>query len=179
MDPPSTDFHIRYAIKDDMHHILNLIKELAIYEKELQSVEATEEKLLTTLGFNSQQPGPAYAKALLLFSRDDEASPAGIALYFHNYSTWRAAPGIWLEDLFVREKYRGRGYGTALITALAREVERINGGRLEWSVLKWNTPSINFYESENIGAKCMSEWQTMRVDGDQLKKLASKGPAVL
>lgn len=72
------------------------------------------------------------------------ASPAGIALYFHNYSTWRAAPGIWLEDLFVREKYRGRGYGTALITALAKEVEKINGGRLEWSVLKWNTPSINF-----------------------------------
>lgn len=72
------------------------------------------------------------------------ASPAGIALYFHNYSTWRAAPGIWLEDLFVREKYRGRGYGTALITALAREVEKINGGRLEWSVLKWNIPSINF-----------------------------------
>ncbi|KAF8425709.1 acyl-CoA N-acyltransferase [Tirmania nivea] len=173
MSSPSTDFYIRYATKDDMHHILNLIKELAIYEKELESVEATEEKLLTTLGFNPQQPGPAYAKTLLLFSKDDKASPAGIALYFHNYSTWRAAPGIWLEDLFVREKYRGRGYGTALIAALAREVERINGGRLEWSVLKWNTPSINFYESESIGAKCMSEWQTMRVDGKQLRKLAS------
>ena len=71
-------------------------------------------------------------------------SPAGMALFFHNYSTWRAAPGIYLEDLFVREKYRGRGYGTALIAALAREVVSINGGRLEWSVLKWNTPSIKF-----------------------------------
>ena len=72
------------------------------------------------------------------------ASPAGMALFFHNYSTWRAAPGVYLEDLFVREKYRGRGYGTALITALARVVVNINGGRLEWSVLKWNTPSIKY-----------------------------------
>jgi len=148
-----------------MRHILDLIEELAIYENELASVEATEEKLLTTLGFNPQQPGPAYAKTLLLFSSDGGGtvpsliivplaklisffhmlvSPVGMALYFYSYSTWRAAPGIWLEDLYVREKYRGRGYGTALITALASEVEKINGGRLEWSVLKWNTPSIKF-----------------------------------
>lgn len=71
-------------------------------------------------------------------------TPAGMALYFPSYSTWRAAPGIWLEDLFVREAYRGRGYGTALIAALAREVKSMGGGRLEWSVLKWNLPSVRF-----------------------------------
>ncbi|KAF8449879.1 acyl-CoA N-acyltransferase [Kalaharituber pfeilii] len=174
----SAGFYIRRANKDDMGHILDLIKELAIYEKELSSVEATEETLLTTLGFNDKMPGPSYAKTLLLFSEDDAVSPAGFALYFYNYSTWRSKPGIYLEDLFVREKYRGRGYGKALISALAKEVERVDGARLEWSVLKWNTPSIEFYESEAIGATAMSEWQTMRVDGERLKKLAIQGPTV-
>lgn len=95
-----------------------------------------------------------------------------MALYFYNYSTWKARPGIWLEDLFVREKYRGKGYGQRLIQELAKEVVEMKGGRLEWCVLKWNTPSIGFYESEKIGAKALSEWQTMRVDGEGLVKLA-------
>lgn len=94
----------------------------------------------------------------------------GMALYFNNYSTWRAAPGIYLEDLFVRPKFRGQGYGKLLLQELAREVKRIGGGRLEWSVLKWNTPSITFYEG--IGAKKMDEWMGMRVDNEALDMLA-------
>jgi GNAT superfamily N-acetyltransferase len=93
-------------------------------------------------------------------------------LYFYNYSTWRARPGIYLEDLYVRETERGHGYGQRLLGTLAKEVLEMGGGRLEWSVLKWNTPSIGFYES--IGAKALTEWQTMRVDGDGLNVLAKR-----
>lgn len=95
-----------------------------------------------------------------------------MALYFYNYSTWRAKPGIYLEDLFVRESERGSGYGQRLLGMLAKEVVEMDGGRLEWSVLKWNEPSIKFYE--RIGAKAMSEWQVMRVDGEGLVKLAER-----
>lgn len=85
-----------------------------------------------------------YLKKILDADTGPLDTAAGMALYFHNYSTWRSKPGIYLEDLFVRDTHRGKGYGTALITALAKEVEKIDGGRLEWSVLKWNTPSIKF-----------------------------------
>lgn len=94
----------------------------------------------------------------------------GIALYFYNYSTWRARPGIYLEDLFVRQTERGNGYGKRLLVELAKEVVALKGGRLEWSVLKWNEPSIKFYES--IGATAMNEWVGMRVDGEALTRLA-------
>ena len=93
-------------------------------------------------------------------------------MYFYNYSTWRSRHGIYLEDLFVRETERRHGYGQILLGTLAKEVVETNGGRLEWSVLKWNKPSIDFYES--IGAKAMTEWMTMRVDGEGLKELAKK-----
>ncbi|KAL7268181.1 Peroxygenase 1 [Rhizina undulata] len=159
----------------DVSTILAFIRELAEYEKEPEKVLATEETLLDTLGLREDGRGNRYAKTLLIF---DGERPAGMALYFNNYSTWRAKPGIYLEDLFVRPEFRGRGYGTALLAALAQEVVEIDGGRLEWSVLKWNTPSINFYESigaENLG----KEWQVMRVDGDALPALAKKGPEVL
>jgi GNAT superfamily N-acetyltransferase len=93
-----------------------------------------------------------------------------MALYFYNYSTWRAKAGIYLEDLYVREIYRGKRYGWRLLGELAKEVVAMDGGRLTWQVLTWNTPSIQFYEK--IGAKAMSEWQTMRVEGDALVELA-------
>lgn len=93
-----------------------------------------------------------------------------MSLYFYNYSTWRARPGIYLEDLYVRPSERKKGYGKRLLVELAKEVVAMDGGRLEWSVLKWNEPSIRFYES--IGAKPMNEWVGMRVDGDALPKLA-------
>jgi GNAT superfamily N-acetyltransferase len=93
-----------------------------------------------------------------------------MALYFYNYSTWKARPGIYLEDLFVRLSERRKGYGKILLVELAKEVVAMDGGRLEWAVLKWNEPSIKFYES--IGAKMMNEWVGMRVDGDNLRGLA-------
>ena len=158
--------------------ILQLIQELADYEKEPNAVEATHESLLDTLAFAPSSAGAKEeplssarpARALVLFT--PEGKPAGLALYFYNYSTWRSKPGIYLEDLFVRESERGHGYGQKLLGKLAKEVLDMNGGRLEWSVLKWNTPSIGFYES--IGAKAMTEWQTMRVDGEGLKDLAKR-----
>jgi len=109
------------------------------------------------------------ARCLVLVTPDGVT--AGIALYFYNYSTWRARSGIYLEDLYVKQSERGKGYGTRLLVALAQEVVNMQGGRLEWSVLKWNTPSIKFYES--IGAKMMNEWVGMRVDGEGLAKLAT------
>ena len=93
-----------------------------------------------------------------------------MALYFYNYSTWTGVPGIYLEDLFVKPTYRKRGYGKALIKALAKEVVRIGGKRLEWSCLTWNTPSLEFYAS--LGAKQKDEWVGLRVEGDDLAKLA-------
>ena len=95
-----------------------------------------------------------------------------MALYFYNYSTWSSRPGIYLEDLFVRESERNHGYGQMLLGELAKEVVEMEGGRLEWSVLKWNKPSIDFYE--RIGARAMTEWMTMRVDGEGLKDLAKR-----
>jgi GNAT superfamily N-acetyltransferase len=165
-----------------------LIQELADYEKESAAVEATHESLLNTIAFApspdiSANPlenvtpstGDAIsptrpARALLLFNPEGEG--VGLALYFYNYSTWRARAGIYLEDLYVRESQRGKGYGGRLLGMLAKEVLDMKGGRLDWWVLKWNTPSIKFYEG--IGAKAMSEWQTMRVDGQALVELAKK-----
>jgi GNAT superfamily N-acetyltransferase len=163
--------------------ILALIRELADYEHELESVEATEQKLLNTIAFDSadssisesstipvtEATSPSKpARCLLIFNEQGE--PGGMALYFYNYSTWRARPGIYLEDLFVRPSERKKGFGKKLLVQLAKEVVTMGGGRLEWSVLKWNEPSIKFYEG--IGARMMNEWVGMRVDGPGLEKLA-------
>lgn len=158
-----------------------MIQELAVYEKEpLSTVEATSDSLRATLCLASADaPGstePATpsrpARCLLVFSSDDTSRPVGMALYFYSYSTWRAKAGIYLEDLYVRETARGQGYGKALLKALAGEVTAMDGGRLEWKVLKWNEPSIKFYEA--MGAEPQHEWLGMRVDGEALAKLASR-----
>lgn len=164
-----------------MPTILELIRELADYEHELDAVEASEDTLLSTIAFapedieststapNTEPTSPSRpARCLLLFDEDDK--PVGMALYFYNYSTWRAKAGIYLEDLFVRQTGRKKGYGKRLLVELAKEVVATKGGRLEWSVLKWNEPSIQFYES--IGAKMMNEWVGMRVDREGLTRLA-------
>lgn len=159
----------------DVPTILALIKELAEYEKAASSVEATEEKLRSTLSFPSN-PSSGYAKTLLIFPPASSTPNhcAGMALYFNNYSTWRAGPGIYLEDLFIRPEFRGRGYGKRLLGDLALEVKKIDGFRLEWSVLKWNEPSIRFYEA--IGASKMDEWMQMRVDTEKgLSKIGDWG----
>ena len=174
----------------DVPTILQLIHELASYEHALHEVLATEASLLNTLSFPSN-PSRGYAKTLLITPADPllnatppakgtdtltpttppnlraSTKPAGMALYFHNYSTWRSAPGIFLEDLFVRPEYRGCGYGTALLRELARECLRLGCQRLEWNVLKWNEPSIRFYQGRSVGATRMEEWVGMRVEGEE------------
>ena len=140
--------------------------------------------LATEEGLNKTLFGPRpYAYTLLIFppssAPSTQSACAGLALYFYNYSTWRAAPGIYLEDLFIRPAYRGKGYGKRLFGELAKELKVIGGQRLEWSVLKWNQPSIDFYEGF-AGAKKMDEWMTMRVDdeGNGIEKLAEWGKGV-
>jgi GNAT superfamily N-acetyltransferase len=157
----------------DVLTILELIRELADYEHELSAVQATPELLSQTIAFANQSTSPTRpARCLLLIT--PQQAVAGLALYFYNYSTWRAAPGIYLEDLFIRPAERRKGYAGMLLAELAKEVVEMKGGRLEWSVLKWNEPSIKFYEGEGIGAKMMSEWVGMRVDGEALVKLAGR-----
>ncbi|MCJ1483833.1 hypothetical protein MMC06_004001 [Schaereria dolodes] len=156
------DAVVRPATEEDVPIIFTLIQELAAYEKASSSVLATEETLLSSLSFPSA-PHKGYAKTFLIFPPSSERC-AGMALYFHNYSTWLARPGIYLEDLFVRPEYRGKGYGKRLLGELATETKKIGGGRLEWSVLKWNEPSINFYKS--MGAERMEEWVGMRIEGN-------------
>lgn len=163
----------------DVPYILQFIRELADYEKALHEVEATEESLRATLSFPDDVPndppkrGSVYT-ALVIPPADatnPQPEPVGMALYFYNYSTWRSAPGIYLEDLYVQPAARGRGYGFKLLKFLAGQVVEAKGRRLEWSVLTWNTPSIKFYEQ--VGAKGMDEWLKMKVEGDSLLKLAS------
>lgn len=174
---------VRHARQEDIPTILSLIRELADYEHELSAVEATEEKIQATVAFapsdpnmvststspNTEPTSPSKpARCLVLFNEKNEG--VAMALYFYNYSTWRAKAGVYLEDLYVRESERKKGYGKRLLVELAKEVVAMDGGRLEWSVLKWNEPSIKFYES--IGANAMNEWVGMRVDREGLTKLA-------
>jgi len=169
--------------RTDVPEILAMIHELAAFEEATSSVEATTDLLLQTLSFapspataTGRPPSnaPGYAKTLLLTAHP-ENKIAGMALYFTNYSTWRAKPGIYLEDLFVRPAYRRRGYATLLLRELAREttkLEPIGGGRLEWACLRWNENALRFYRS--LGAVEMSEWVGLRVDGDKLPALAQR-----
>lgn len=153
---------IRPATVADVPLILEFIKGLAEYERAPDQVEATEERLRETL-FG------AHPAAFVLIASVDDA-PAGFALYFHNYSTWLARPGLYLEDLFVRPEYRGRGIGAALLAELARIAVERGCGRMEWWVLDWNEPAIGFYRA--LGAIPMDEWTVFRVTGEALAKLA-------
>lgn len=183
----TSGYTIRYATEHDIVEILRMIQELAAYERALHEVLATEDKLYQTLSFPTStdekvRNKSGHAKTLLIIPKDSSANTssgqgkeaiAGMALFFNNYSTWLAKPGIFLEDLFVRPQFRKRGLGKALLQALARECVKCEYGRLEWSVLRWNKPSIEFYESEVIGAvSTRDEWEGMRVTGDGLRKLA-------
>lgn len=178
--PALSQYTIRPALSSDVPTILRLINELADYEHALHEVQATEASLRESLSFPDTDPttppgfGSRVARTLLISSNDTPEEVAGMALYFHNYSTWRSTAGIYLEDLYISPKYRGRGFGTALLQALAKQTLESCGknARLDWSVLKWNQPSIDFYQSQAVGAKMMSEWVGMRVDGEKLKLLA-------
>lgn len=152
---------IRFATGADAPVILRFIRALAEYEKLAHECIATEEALRATL-FGDRP----YAEVLLI---EEGGAAHGFALFFHNYSTFLARPGIYLEDLFVDPAQRGKGYGKALLAKLAEIALARGCGRLEWSVLDWNKPSIDFYLS--LGARPMEEWTVYRLDGDALEAL--------
>lgn len=154
---------IREANESDVPQIQKFIRDLANYEKLEHLVVATEAQLRETL-FGSSP----YAEVIIA---EEDGAPAGFALFFHNYSTFLAQPGIYLEDLFVKPEYRGRGYGKALLARLAQIARERNCGRIEWAVLDWNEPSIAFYKS--LGARRMDEWHTFRLTGEELERLAN------
>ncbi len=155
-------FHLRMAKKEDVPLILEFIKGLAEYEKLSHEMVATEEVLEKTL-FGERK----VAEIILGFEGKE---PAGFALFFHNYSTFLGKPGIYLEDLFVKPKFRRKGYGKILLSHLAKIAVERNCGRLEWSVLDWNTPAIDFYKS--LGAVPMDGWTIFRLTGKKLEYLA-------
>jgi GNAT superfamily N-acetyltransferase len=155
-------FEIRNAVPEDVPVILSFIRKLAEYERLSHEVTATEEGLRATL-FGERR----YAEVIIGYER---GQPVGFALFFHNYSTFLGRPGIYLEDLFVDVEHRGKGYGKALLAHLAKLTRERNCGRLEWSVLDWNEPSIRFYKS--LGAVPMDEWTIYRVTGEALDTLA-------
>ena len=155
---------LRPATADDMALILTLIRGLAAYEKMLPDVTATEERLRATLFPPHGRPA---AECVLAFVDD---APAGFALFFSNYSTFLAQPGIYLEDLFVQPELRGRGIGRALLLHVAQLANARGCGRMEWTVLDWNQPAIDFYEK--LGARRMREWQICRLTGPALAQYA-------
>ena len=154
---------IRKATKKDIPLILDFIKKLAEFEKMSSQVVATEE-LLKEWIFDKK-------KAQVIFALED-GKAVGFALYFYNFSTFLGRAGIYLEDLFVLPEFRGKGYGKLLLKTLAKEVHEKGMGRLEWSCLDWNAPSIELYES--LGAKMMKEWKVFRLTGENLTDLAKQ-----
>ncbi|MEY2573620.1 MAG: hypothetical protein QOJ87_1833 [Verrucomicrobiota bacterium] len=158
-----TDFEIRTTTAADIPVILELIRDLAIYERAPDAVVTTEAGLREVLF------GPKPAAEVLLALEKGE--PAGFAVFFHNFSTWLGRPGLYLEDLFVRPEKRGKGYGRALLERLA-QIAKVRGcGRMEWAVLDWNDPAIQFYRK--LGAEPMDEWTVFRLTAEGIAKLAN------
>ena len=155
---------IRPATAADTALILDFIRALADYEKLSPEVTATEAQLRATLFPGTGAP---VAHCVLAFA---DNVPAGFAIFFYNYSTFLAKPGLYLEDLFVKPEFRGRGLGKALLLHLAKLANARGCGRMEWSVLDWNQPAIEFYEK--LGARRMREWQTCRLAGPALERFA-------
>ena len=151
-------------MEEDVPLILRFIRELAEYEKLRHECVATEESVRSTL-FGT----PRFAEVLIAETGDE---PAGFALFFHSYSTSLARPGIYLEDLYVRHEFRGKGYGRALLVRLAGIARQRNCGRLEWAVLNWNEPAIGFYKS--LGARPQNEWTVYRLTGKELADLGAE-----
>jgi len=159
------NFQIRPAHVEDVPIILQLIRDLATYERAPNDVTATEEQLIEVL-FGER---PA-AEVLLAF---EGQSPVGFAVFFYNFSTWLGRPGLYLEDLFVKPERRGKGYGRALLVELAKIARDRGCGRMEWAVLDWNEPAIKFYRA--LGAKPMHEWTVFRLTRDEIARLADSG----
>jgi GNAT superfamily N-acetyltransferase len=161
-----TGLEIKAAVAADAEVLLAFIRDLAEYEQLSHEVTATADDLAANL-FGPRPPAEALIGRF-------EGRPVGFALFFHTFSTFLGRPGIYVEDLFVRPESRGRGFGKALLAAVARIARQRRCGRLEWSVLDWNTPAIRFYRS--IGAKSMQEWHLYRLTGTALRDLADASP---
>src|SRR6185436_18784944 len=157
-----THFEIRTTTEADIPVILQLIRDLAEYERAPDAVVATEAGLREVL-FGSKRS----AEVLLAL---EASEPVGFAVYFHNFSTWLGRPGLYLEDLFVRPEMRGKGYGRALLERLAQIAKERGCGRMEWAVLDWNEPAIQFYRK--LGAQPMDEWTVFRLTDEGIAKLA-------
>lgn len=153
----------RYATREDIPKILEFIVDLAVYEHMEDQVVATPEILEQWL-FEKKTAEVVFAL--------EEQKEVGFALFFYNFSTFLGRSGIYLEDLFVKPEFRGKGYGKGLIKLLAQIAVERGCGRLEWSCLDWNAPSIAFYKS--MGAVPMEEWTVYRITGDRLQELGSK-----
>lgn len=154
---------IRDAERADAALIAALVRELAEYERLAHEMRATAEDFERTL-FGE----PRFARALIA---EWGSEPAGLAIWFFNYSTFVGRPGLWLEDLFVRPALRERGIGGALLGELARRAHALGCGRMEWAVLDWNEPAIRFYRS--LGARAMDEWTVHRLDETGIAALAA------
>jgi GNAT superfamily N-acetyltransferase len=152
---------IRPAKREEVGEVLQLIQDLATYEKAPDQVEASRDDLLNTI----------FAKEPRVFCDlvEVDGQIAGMAIWFLNYSTWQAKHGIYLEDLYIKPEFRARGYGKALLKHLAQICDKEGYGRLQWWVLDWNSPAIEFYKS--FGAEAMDEWTVYRTSGQALKDL--------
>jgi GNAT superfamily N-acetyltransferase len=157
----NTPFQIRKSTIEDVPLILQLICEIAEYEKLSHEVTATKENLIESL-FGEKKSAEVVIGEL-------DGKPVGYALFFHNFSTFLGKKGLYLEDLFVRPEYRGSGYGKKLLLHLVKLAKERNCGRMEWSVLNWNTPAIEFYKS--LGAIPMKEWTVYRLDQEAIESL--------
>jgi GNAT superfamily N-acetyltransferase len=153
---------IEPAAPKDLTLILELIRELAEYEKQPEAAQATESQLRQAL-FGEHPAAEAVIASV-------DGQPAGWALWFQSFSTWTGKPGLWLEDMYVRPAQRRRGVGRALLVHLARMCVERGYGRLEWSVLDWNTPALDFYRE--VGAEPMADWTVQRLAGEALARLA-------
>jgi GNAT superfamily N-acetyltransferase len=157
---------IRPATVADAAVIRELIYELAVYERAPDEVEATEADIVATIF--ADQPA-VFCDLIELDEAEGGPAIAGMAIWFLNYSTWQGKHGIYLEDLYVREQYRGRGYGKAMLEHLAARCVERGYGRFQWWVLDWNEPAIEFYRA--VGAVSMDEWTVFRVSGEALNRL--------
>ena len=155
------DYNIRPAVKKDVPLILNFIKKLAVYERKSDLVCATEKDI------EKYMFGLKIAEGII---GECSSKPAGFAIFFQNFSTFLGKPGIYIEDLFVEKEMRKRGLGIAMFSYIARMALERGCGFLEWSVLKWNKPSIDLYKKMGAGVK--DEWDLYRLAGDPLKRLA-------
>jgi GNAT superfamily N-acetyltransferase len=161
------EFRIRPATRADVLVILGLIRDLATYERAPNAVTATEKQLADVLF--GEKP---VAEVLLGLEGD---MPVGFAVFFHNFSTWLGRPGLYLEDLFVKPEHRGKGYGRALLVDLAKIARDRGCGRMEWAVLDWNEPAIEFYRK--LGARPLDEWKIFRLTRNGIAKLATENLA--